>query len=90
MKLSIISFKKNLLCTTCRKSRKSRAELCQFILIILFYIFAENVPVTSDPEALKEMRKNLAMELLWVQQAIDSRKNVRFVLLYTVYCRKVF
>lgn len=35
------------------------------------------VPVNypTDPEALKEMRKNVAMELLWVQQAIDSRKN---------------
>ena len=65
--------------------------------IILFYIFTENVPVPSaqityptDPETLKEMRKNVSMELLWVQQAIDSRKNVRFLLLHIVYCRKRF
>lgn len=29
----------------------------------------------SDRESLQEMRKNIAMELLWVQQAINSRKN---------------
>ncbi|XP_069107176.1 dentin sialophosphoprotein-like [Argopecten irradians] len=31
--------------------------------------------ITDDPEKLMEMRKNVAMELLWVQQAINSRKN---------------
>lgn len=38
----------------------------------------ENTPsiaYPNDPEALRGMRKNVAMELLWVQQAIDSRKN---------------
>ncbi|XP_060551777.1 pre-mRNA-splicing factor CWC22 homolog [Ruditapes philippinarum] len=29
----------------------------------------------QDAGQLKELRKNIAMELLWVQQAIDSRKN---------------
>lgn len=31
----------------------------------------------KDYESLQDMRKNIAMELLWVQQAINSRKNVR-------------
>ncbi|XP_033726908.1 uncharacterized protein LOC117316436 [Pecten maximus] len=31
--------------------------------------------ITDDPDSLMEMRKNVAMELLWVQQAISSRKN---------------
>ncbi|XP_060064450.1 uncharacterized protein LOC132544821 [Ylistrum balloti] len=31
--------------------------------------------ITDDPQSLMEMRKNIAMELLWVQQAINSRKN---------------
>ncbi|XP_052096988.1 uncharacterized protein LOC127731991 isoform X5 [Mytilus californianus] len=38
----------------------------------------ENTPsivYPNDPKALRGMRKNVAMELLWVQQAIDSRKN---------------
>ena len=30
----------------------------------------------NDPDQLKTLRKNIAMELLWVQQAIHSRKNV--------------
>ncbi|XP_071141521.1 uncharacterized protein [Mytilus edulis] len=34
-----------------------------------------NTAYPNDPEALRGMRKNVAMELLWVQQAIDSRKN---------------
>ncbi|XP_062575493.1 uncharacterized protein LOC134237405 [Saccostrea cucullata] len=29
----------------------------------------------KDKESLQEMRKNIALELLWVQQAINSRKN---------------
>ncbi|XP_061180754.1 uncharacterized protein LOC133189381 isoform X2 [Saccostrea echinata] len=29
----------------------------------------------QDKESLQEMRKNIALELLWVQQAINSRKN---------------
>ncbi|XP_045182269.2 dentin sialophosphoprotein-like [Mercenaria mercenaria] len=32
-------------------------------------------PLPQDTTQLKELRKNIAMELLWVQQAIDSRKN---------------
>ena len=36
------------------------------------------IPTTlpSDREQLHSLRKNIAMELLWVQQAINSRKNV--------------
>ncbi|WAR17444.1 hypothetical protein MAR_032038 [Mya arenaria] len=36
-----------------------------------------DVPLSlpDDKEELQQMRKNIAMELLWVQQAIDSRKN---------------
>lgn len=35
----------------------------------------EQVP-QRDEAKLKEMRNNMAMELLWIQQAIESRKNV--------------
>ncbi|OWF53061.1 hypothetical protein KP79_PYT24081 [Mizuhopecten yessoensis] len=31
--------------------------------------------ITDDPDTLMEMRKSVSMELLWVQQAINSRKN---------------
>ncbi|XP_050415095.1 uncharacterized protein LOC126829337 [Patella vulgata] len=31
--------------------------------------------LTTDKKDLAELRKNLAMELLWIQQAIQSRKN---------------
>lgn len=33
--------------------------------------------VAHTPEALKQHRNTLAMELLWIQQAIASRKKVR-------------
>lgn len=47
--------------------------------MFFFNLFPDNSANTAypnDPEALRGMRKNVAMELLWVQQAIDSRKNV--------------
>jgi len=37
----------------------------------------EDLSLPDDRDELQLMRKNIAMELLWVQQAIDSRKNVR-------------
>ncbi|KAF7710812.1 hypothetical protein HF521_009684 [Silurus meridionalis] len=39
----------------------------------LMLILSKNVPHT--PEALKQHRNTLAMELLWIQQAIASRKK---------------
>lgn len=39
------------------------------------YCFARDVPCT--PEALRLHRNTLTMELLWLQQAIDSRKKVQ-------------
>lgn len=38
------------------------------------YSLAREVPCT--PEALRLHRNTLTMELLWLQQAIDSRKKV--------------
>lgn len=38
------------------------------------YSLAQEVPCT--PEALRLHRNTLTMELLWLQQAIDSRKKV--------------
>ena len=38
------------------------------------YCLAQEVPCT--PEALRRHRNALTMELLWLQQAIDSRKKV--------------
>ena len=38
------------------------------------YCLAQEVPCT--PEALRLHRNTLTMELLWIQQAIDSRKKV--------------
>lgn len=35
----------------------------------------------KDYESLQDMRKNIAMELLWVQQAINSRKNVIYIII---------
>ena len=35
-----------------------------------------STPLPKDPTKLHELRKNISMELLWIQQAIDSRKNV--------------
>ncbi|KAL4217695.1 hypothetical protein ACF0H5_022436 [Mactra antiquata] len=37
--------------------------------------FAITDSLPQDAASLKELRKNISMELLWVQQAIDSRKN---------------
>ena len=49
----------------------------------IFYSDSHDVEMPKslpqDPGELKELRKNIAMELLWVQQAIDSRKNVSLV-----------
>lgn len=42
----------------------------------------EEVTFTALPKdhtQLRELRKNISMELLWIQQAIDSRKNVYIV-----------
>lgn len=39
------------------------------------YCLAQEVPRTS--EALRLHRNTLTMELVWLQQAIDSRKKVR-------------
>ncbi|XP_054751150.2 uncharacterized protein LOC129256944 [Lytechinus pictus] len=35
----------------------------------------DEVPKREDEGKLREMRNNTAMELLWIQQAIESRKN---------------
>ncbi|ESP00215.1 hypothetical protein LOTGIDRAFT_173375 [Lottia gigantea] len=35
----------------------------------------EEIRLPTEKSELKELRKNLAMELLWIQQAIQSRKN---------------
>ncbi|XP_041473993.1 uncharacterized protein LOC121422844 [Lytechinus variegatus] len=35
----------------------------------------DEVPKREDERKLREMRNNTAMELLWIQQAIESRKN---------------
>ena len=43
----------------------------------------------KDKEGLLEMRKNIAMELLWVQQAISSRKNVSSEDKYD-HCKRLF
>ncbi len=40
------------------------------------YCLAQDVPCT--PEALRLHRNTLTMELLWLQQAIDSRKKVQW------------
>lgn len=40
------------------------------------YCLAQEVPFT--PEALRLHRNTLTMELLWLQQAIDSRKKVQW------------
>lgn len=37
--------------------------------------FESSATLPQDVDKLKDLRKNVAMELLWVQQAIDSRKN---------------
>jgi CHASE3 domain sensor protein len=40
----------------------------------------------QDADKLRELRKNISMELLWVQQAIDSRKNVSlFFIMFIPY-----
>lgn len=48
------------------------------------YCLAQEVPCT--PEALRLHRNTLTMELLWLQQAIDSRKKVQCHVLYLLNC----
>uniref|UniRef100_K1R2Z3 IQ domain-containing protein C n=1 Tax=Magallana gigas TaxID=29159 RepID=K1R2Z3_MAGGI len=40
----------------------------------------------KDYESLQDMRKNIAMELLWVQQAINSRKNAKYLHDFVALC----
>ncbi|XP_068737392.1 IQ domain-containing protein C-like isoform X3 [Montipora capricornis] len=53
-----------------------------------------NLDLPDDPDKLHELRDNLAMELLWTQQAIESRKKVSrstIILFQTVMTlRRVF
>ena len=56
--------------------------LLNYLYLRLYHFITDshNVDLPStlpnDPDQLKNLRKNIAMELLWVQQAIHSRKNV--------------
>lgn len=50
--------------------------ICLLITGLRQYCLAQDVPQT--PEGLRLHRNTLTMELVWIQQAIDSRKKVRW------------
>lgn len=48
-----------------------------YVLLYTFNISEKEELKDINSASILEVRKNIAMELLWVQQAINSRKNVR-------------
>jgi len=57
---------------------------CDYYIVVLFCV---KLSVSLVGSTLQEQRHNLALELLWVQQAIHSRKQVCWLWLCS---RKLF
>ena len=59
--------------------------ICQISIILMFNFFfpdavVDDEPTKSlptDPVKLQQLRDHIGMELLWTEQAIQSRKKVR-------------
>ena len=55
-----------------------------FCALKIYYFFSDTIPgedsskgLPTDPVKLRELREHIGMELLWTEQAIQSRKKVR-------------
>ena len=60
---------------------------CDYYIVVLFCVKLSLLSVSLVGSTLQEQRHNLALELLWVQQAIHSRKQVCWLWLCS---RKLF
>ena len=56
-----------------------KASLCQVCVEGCCSLIKDSLSVIAgeDRTSLEEKKSNITMELLWIQQAIDSRKQVQ-------------
>ncbi len=73
------------------KKTDRTCETLMCLCFVLFCLAGTNLhsvfkDTAHTPDSLKQQRSTLAMELLWIQQAISSRKKVRSLEFLTLIC----